>query len=343
MIRVSCWQFRLPLGIALCGLAAVAVIAGLTGPGLAHLYDTTVASCGDNSGSCSAALSVFNAHDQLLRVAAQMIPVALPAILGMFWGAPLVARELESGTFRLAWTQGRSRLRWLAAKLAVVGLATLAVQGLLSLMTTWWWSPVGRANPSRFSPALFGAFGIAPLGYAAFALALGIAAGVVIRRTLPAMAATLAVFTAVRLAVSYWVRPHFAAPVHVVQAIGPNGDIGIDSPPGGPLSLNFFPRQLPDAWILSSQVSNAAGQKPSGAVITQLCPQLVQAVHGGQGNMRQALGACVTRLSATFHQTVVYQPASRYWPFQWAELGLFAALALALAAFSAWWIRSRLA
>jgi hypothetical protein len=51
----------------------------------------------------------------------------------------------------------------------------------------------------------------------------------------------------------------------------------------------------------------------------------------------------VTKLSATFHQTVVYQPASRYWPFQWAELGLFAALALALAAFSAWWIRRRLA
>jgi hypothetical protein len=51
----------------------------------------------------------------------------------------------------------------------------------------------------------------------------------------------------------------------------------------------------------------------------------------------------VTKLSATFRQTVVYQPASRYWPFQWAELGVFVALALALAAFSAWWIRSRLA
>ena len=51
----------------------------------------------------------------------------------------------------------------------------------------------------------------------------------------------------------------------------------------------------------------------------------------------------MTKLSATFHQTVVYQPASRYWPFQWAELGVSAALALALAAFSAWWIQRRLA
>jgi hypothetical protein len=58
--------------------------------------------------------------------------------------------------------------------------------------------------------------------------------------------------------------------------------------------------------------------------------------------MRAALGACVTRLSATFRRTLVYQPASRYWPFQWAEPGVFA-LALALAACSAWWIRHRLA
>jgi hypothetical protein len=342
MIRVSYWQFRLPLGVAAGGLAVVAVIAGLTGPGLARLYDTTVAACAGNGGDCSAALSSFNAYDQAFRVAAQFILLGLPAILGMFWGAPLVARELEAGTFRLAWTQGRSRLRWLGAKLAVVGLAALIVQGAVSLTMTWWWSPVGRANPNRFSPALFGAFGMAPLGYAAFALALGVAAGAVIRRTLPAMAATLAVFAAVRLAVTYWVRPYFAAPVHLTLALSPNDTIGLDLPPGGSASLNFFPPQMPDAWIRSAQVTNAAGQKPSGTVLSQLCPQFIQAVHG-QGGTSAALRACVTKLSATFHQTVVYQPASRYWPFQWAELGLFAALALALAAFSAWWIRRRLA
>jgi len=341
MIRVSYWQFRLALVIALGGLAVVAVAAGLTGPGLAHLYDTTIANCASNGGDCSAALGLFNAHDQVLKVIAQAIPLGLPAVLGMFWGAPLVARELESGTFRLAWTQGRSRLRWLGAKLAVAGLAVLALQGLISLALTWWWSPVDHANHNRFSPVLFGTFGVAPIGYAAFALALGVTAGVVTRRTLPAMATTLAVFAAVRLAVTFWVRPYFAAPARLVLPISPTQAIGLDMPARGQISLNFFPPNIPDAWVQSSQVTNAAGLKPSGAVLSQQCPQLLQA-QLGQGNMGRALQTCVTRLSATFHQTVTYQPASHYWPFQWAEFGLFALLALALAAFSAWWIRRRL-
>ena len=272
----------------------------------------------------------------------EAIPLGLPAVLGMFWGAPLVARELEAGTFRLAWTQSRSRLNWLGAKLAVTGLATLAVQGLISLMMTWWWSPVGRVNPNRFSPALFGAFGIAPVGYAAFALALGVTTGVVIRRTLPAMAATLAVFAGVRLAVTYWVRPYFAAAVRAVLPISGNGGIGVSSPALGQMGLTFFPPDIPNAWLLSSQVTNAAGQQPAGAVLSQQCPQLLRA-QVGQGSMQTAVSSCTTKLSATFHQVLVYQPASRYWPFQWAELGLFTALALALAAFSAWWIRRRLA
>lgn len=342
MIRVSYWQFRLPLYIALGGLAVVAAAAGVTGPALAHLYDTTMGTCKASGGDCSTALSLFNARDQVLRVVAQAIPLGLPAVLGMFWGAPLVARELESGTFRLAWTQGRSRMRWLGAKLAVVGLAALLTEGLISLALTWWWSPVGQANPNRFSPVLFGTFGVAPVGYTAFALALGVTAGAVLRRTLPAMAVTLAVFAGVRLAVTYWVRPYFAAAARAVLPISANGDIGFSSSARGQMSLTLFPPDLPNAWLLSSQVTNAAGQQPAGAVLSQQCPQLLRA-QVGQGSLRTALGSCVTKLSATFHQTLTYQPASRYWPFQWAELGLFAVLALALAAFSAWWLRRRLA
>jgi hypothetical protein len=39
---------------------------------------------------------------------------------------------------------------------------------------------------------------------------------------------------------------------------------------------------------------------------------------------------------------VSYQPASRFWSFQWYETGIYAALALVLAGFCFWRIRHRL-
>jgi len=66
------------------------------------------------------------------------IILVVPALLGIFWGAPLVANELETGTYRLAWTQSVTRKRWLAAKLGLVGLWSMAVAGLLSFIVTLW-------------------------------------------------------------------------------------------------------------------------------------------------------------------------------------------------------------
>ena len=86
--------------------------------------------------------------------------LVVPALIGMFWGAPLIARELETGTYRLAWTQGVTRKRWLAVKLGLVGLASMAVAGLLSLMVTWWSSPLDRVNADPFT--LFDQRGIVP-------------------------------------------------------------------------------------------------------------------------------------------------------------------------------------
>ena len=138
----------------------------------------------------------------------------------MFWGAPLVAREFETGTFRLAWTQGVTRTRWLAAKLAIAGAAAIAVAELLSLMVTWWSSPIHKAN-AGYTAFTSGSFhsGIAPAGYAAFAFALGVTAGLLIRRTLPAMAVTLAIFAAVIIAFPFWVRPHLIPPVQTTSAL----------------------------------------------------------------------------------------------------------------------------
>src|SRR5580704_16752850 len=148
-----------------------------------------------------------------------------PAVIGLFWGAPLIARELETGTAALAWNQSVTRTRWLAVKLAIGGLTAMAVTEALSLIQTWWAVPISQAvadgsgagvAQSRFSQLNFATHGITPLGYAAFAFALGVAAGALIRRTVPAMAVTLAIFAALQVAMPLWVRPNLAPPDHTV-------------------------------------------------------------------------------------------------------------------------------
>lgn len=143
-------------------------------PGLAHLYGTSVATC-QAHGDCPAVTSAFLLNDRALQIALRFPIIVLPGLLGIFWGAALIARELETGTFRFAWTQGITRTRWMAVKLGVAGLASMAVTGLLSLLVTWWSSPLDTVSADPFGT--FDERGLAPVGYAAFAFALGVTAG----------------------------------------------------------------------------------------------------------------------------------------------------------------------
>ena len=164
MIRFASLQFRIQVAVAFGALAVMAVILGVTGPHLVHLYDTTVATCGAH-GNCSSATAAFLSSYPSLQDLGNVV-IVVPAIIGIFWGAPLVARELETGTHRLVWTQSVTRTRWIAVKLGLVGLASMAVAGLFSLMMTWWSSPIDRVNMSQFP--VFAERGFVPIGYAAF-------------------------------------------------------------------------------------------------------------------------------------------------------------------------------
>jgi len=229
--------------------------------------------------------------------------VGVPALIGAFWGGPLVASELESGTDRLVWTQSVTRTRWLGVKFGLIGLAGVAVTGLLSLMLGAWSSTA--VDQDRFGTAMFGQRGIAPIGYAVFGIALGVTAGLLTRRTLPAMATTLVAFVATRIVVQNWVRPHFATPLELSQALSAEN--------GHPLSAKR------GAWVASDNFLDAAGH----------------AIH----NIRCGLDA--QACMAQYHQVITYQPASRYWTFQSYETIIFACLSLVLIGLSFWWIRSR--
>ena len=347
MIRLTWRQFRTQAVAAAGALAVIAVALAITGPRLDHLYQTSIVPC-QARGDCSQATTAFLSHYGVLQ-GVGLVLVVVPAIIGVFWGAPLVARELETGSYKLAWTQGVSRRRWLAVKLGLVGMSSIAVAGLLSLMVTWWFSPIDRVNADPFT--VFDQRDVVPFGYAVFAFALGVTAGLLLRRTLPAMAVALAGFAAVRVTVREWVRPYLLAPLRITSALW----LSIGKVPAPP---------HPGDWVLSDLTVNAAGRvigqdgaisyggtlsgilfHPEGggrAVLkgVGLCPNrfpaLAGAARSGQPNplFQQAAQECVARLGV--RSVLTYQPTSHYWPLQWCELAIFVGLALALAGFCFW-------
>src|SRR4051795_7692742 len=169
--------------LALVGvLAVLVVVAGVTGVHMSHLYASLVAHC-QARGNCDIAIGNFLAHQAFLQSALDMLLLLFPAIIGTFWGAPLLSRELETGTHRLAWTQSVSRRRWVLTRLAILGAATVVLTGLLTLTVTWWYRSVDATQSSQY--AFFDRRDVVPVGYALFAFAVGALAGGGLRGTRP--------------------------------------------------------------------------------------------------------------------------------------------------------------
>jgi hypothetical protein len=352
MIRLTWLQFRTQAVTAAAVMAAFAVLLAATGPRLATMYAADgLSSC--HGGSCQNLAIYFTGslirspYDVVFLLSEGIILLA-PAVIGLFWGAPLIARELETGTADLAWNQSVTRTRWLAVKLTVIGLTAMAVTEALSLMQTWWAAPISQAAAdgsgvglaqSRFSQLNFPTHGITPLGYAAFAFALGVTAGALIRRTIPAMALTLAIFAALQVAMPLWVRPNLAPPDRTIRPVTSLGyALASQTGPGGDTFTLYaitIPGQ-PGAWLLSSGPVNAAGQPTSAtpAACTSIggtspSPGASQGASPA-GSHTGPLAVLDCLASHGIREAITYQPASRYWPFQWAETAIYLTLALTL-------------
>jgi hypothetical protein len=270
--------------------------------------------------------------------------MAAPALIGIFWGAPLLGAELERGTHQLAWTQSVTRTRWLAVKLALTALVATATAGALSLLLTWWAGPLDAAAGSRWTATAFNARDVTPLGYAAFAFALGVTVGLLVRRTLPAMAATLAVFVAVQILVTAGVRPHLLPADTTTVAIDRTTmsraqRFDRSSSAAGPVTIDL--PGPPGAWISAETPALTATGRPvpSSEVVACWNRTFGQASTRGKPGSPDfgPLGACLAPLH--LHVDITYQPASRYWPLQWTETALYAVFAALLTATSFWRVR----
>jgi len=332
MIRFAWIRFRTQAAVGAGVLAIAAIVLAVTGIQLAHAYDTAVAVC-TRQGNCATVLGGFSGFpsqgDLNAANGLAALGLAVPALIGMFWGAPLIAREFETGTFCLAWTQGVTRVRWLAVKLGVAGVAAVAAGELFSLMVNWWSSPIHKAQMGTGLASGISHSGIAPAGYAAFGFVLGATAGLFIRRTLPAMAVTLAVYTAVIIAFPVWVRPHLIPPVQATVALSTTSGMYVQItnntllPQTVQRSLAGAPGVPAGSWVLSTgQVVNAEG-RPVYSVPAQSCLGSQSALSS------QACAAYIASLH--LRQTVTYQPGSRYWAFEWVETAIYLAFSLLLA------------
>jgi hypothetical protein len=328
MIRFTWLQFRTQALGVLGALGILAVVLAITEIQVSHSYDAAVTLCRQQHNCADLFSSFPSGGYRTVNGALSLAALAVPALIGMFWGAPLIAREFETGSFRLAWTQGVTRTRWLAAKLGVAGLAAIAASELFSLMVNWWASPIHKGGASTpFTSGIGSSYisGVAPAGYAAFAFAVGAAAGLFIRRTVPAMAVTLAVSAAVMTAFPVWVRPHLIPPAQTTVTLSPASINGFEfSPHHRTLSVQTAQPHIPGAWVLSTQLTTPDGRSASAIPLT--APVTAACGQNALGNSCQAYVE-----SLHLRQTVTYQPASRYWDFQWIETGIYLALALILA------------
>ena len=318
MSWVTWRQHRIALAGAVLVLGALAVYLWQTGLQIHQAWTAMVTCHPASSYACGQSAGLFNTRYVPREVVAGILLTLAPALLGAFVGAPVLARELETGTFRYAWTQGFGRWRWTLGKLVPLAIAVAAAAGALSVLSWWYFEPSFAVHfGTPLAPALFDLRGVAYAAWTLAAFSIAALAGMLIRRVVPAMAATLAAYAGLVFAAGLYLRQHYLTPL---------------------VTSNL---NLPgSAWTIS-QWSTKGGKfafagRPPVNLLQRFCPP---ATLGPGKPSPGTLAQCLSQHGYT--QWTSYQPASRFWPFQWIEGGWLLALSVLLIAATIWLVRRR--
>ena len=324
---VSWRQGRLALIGAVVFLGALALCLLLMGLKIHSLY-ATVTSCRPvNSAACSDVQSLFQNTYYITAEVTAAVLQAMPVLVGVFVGAPILARELDTGTSRFAWTQGAGRIRWTVARLALPAVTVTAAAAAFSQLFEWFYRPFFASGmDSRLAPQFFDLTGVAFAAWTLAAFAIGAAAGALIRRVVPALAAAMAAWGGLLAATLLVWRPPYLAPLL-------NQGIGAPSRGNNP------------AWVISQWWTGPNGQPVSYRSIIGL---LQQAPAGpahkvGPNTYRIAVDPFQWLFQHGYTEWTSYQPASRFWTFQLIEGGWLLVLSLLLIAGTIWLVRRRAA
>jgi len=324
---VSWRQYRVGLTGALGFLGLLAVYLLVMGLRFHSAYASVTSCHPASSPACSDVADLFSNQYFITAEVSAALLNAVPVLVGVFAGAPILARELDSGTFRFAWTQGAGRIRWTVARLALPALTlTLAAAAFSQLFDWYYWPFFASGMDSRFAGQFFNLTGVAFAAWTLAAFAIGALAGALVRRPVAATAAAMAAWAALMLVTYSFLRRHYLAPLL-------NKGAGAPSRGSNP------------SWVLSQWWTGPNGKPvPFGTLM---------------GLIRSAPKGPRKQIGPNSFQTVIdpfrwlaqhgytewtsYQPASRYWPFQFIEGGWLLVLSLLLIAATIWLVRRRAA
>ncbi|MER5418823.1 ABC transporter permease [Streptosporangium roseum] len=309
MLWLTWRQHRMQMLVTTALLAVLGVVLLVNGLGAAGFaaQNPPAAGCPSDTPACAAYTNGMMEWMWSVGELIGWLPLLAPAMIGAFWGAPLLAREFEHGTHRLAWTQSVSRRRWLVVKVgglgAVVTLGGLALSGIVNAWLAVFDSP---AYPVNFlgNANWFRLVGIVPAAWWLSAFMLGVATGALFRRTLPAMAVTLALCASVFFGLLS-ARPFYAAPERHEQT-----KVMDDSVPEDSLFVAGY-------WT-----------DRSGARLTDTEKAIAVAGRCGTDETTTAYARCT--FSHGYRRVEEFHHPSSFWRFQWTEAGILLVPALAL-------------
>ena len=324
MAWVTWRQHRSLLAGAAITLGVVAIYLTVVGFQI-HIAYTAVEACRPvASSACRQVLGNFFAAYQPSVGITEGVLQLLPALIGAFAGAPILAREFETGTFRFAWTQGIGRTRWVTAKLVPLAILLTGVAVLVGFLFSWYYQPLIEAgdNNGQLFPTVFDLSGVALAGWTLIAFALGVFAGAIIRKVVPAMFVTLAAWAGLAALTGTFLRAHYIAPLVSKSLTEPH--------PAWILSQN---------WIINGQPATLDEINSTLAAIDARADSFQIFSPGPSTPANVDPFKYLTQHGYTLLTT--YQPDDRFWVFQWMEAGWLLALSLLMLALAVRLVRRR--
>lgn len=307
-------QQRVLVGISAAVLATAAAIAAYSRSGMLDaLHSGLFDHCDPGPLHCARAdgMPLLLDIEPLKYLGA--LNIALPVVIGVFWGAPLLGRDRELGTHRVVLTQGVSRGQWFASRMALAAVTTVVVSGTLASVFAWWWRPAADRSYGLFWYEITAMSGSGPRVVAAalFGLAAGTLLGLLARRVLEAMGLTLLVTGATTLLLEWTHRTRLLVPPHTYTSAG-----SIPKPAMG------------EKWSTGNYgLITSTGRRED----------LVNCPFPSSTQLRE----CMDRHGyvARFYEA---NPAGDYWTFQWTDTAVLGGLALLLTAATVLLLRRRI-